>query len=105
MAMLPNGNYEEIISPIQHECISKDTVFRCREYGWDIGKLILQVEIDDSYEDGFGAKIEVNFCPFCGYEAKYKDNQTCNFCLNKDSFISKETCCTGCSVLNKNVSK
>lgn len=27
------------------------------------------------------------------------NRQTCTFCLKKDSVISKETCCTGCSIL------
>ncbi len=68
MAMLPNGNYERIISPIQHKCISKDFIFQCTEYGWDLGKLYLEVEYGDPYEDGFSSKIEVNYCPFCGYQ-------------------------------------
>jgi hypothetical protein len=71
MAMLPNGNYEEIISPIQHEC-RFDTNWHCVEYGWDIGKLKLSVEIGDPYEDGCSHEIIVNYCPFCGYKAECK---------------------------------
>lgn len=67
MAMLPNGNYEQIISPIQHQCRSKDYVFECVEYGWDKDKLYLKIEDGDPYEDGYSCKIEVNYCPFCGY--------------------------------------
>jgi hypothetical protein len=28
--------------------------------------------------------------------------QSCTFCLNPESIISKETCCTGCSKLENN---
>lgn len=30
-------------------------------------------------------------------------NQTCNFCENPESIITKETCCTGCSKLDEKV--
>lgn len=30
----------------------------------------------------------------------YRKDQTCNFCLNPDSILTPETCCTGCSKLN-----
>lgn len=69
MKMLPNGNYERVISPVQHECRSKDYTWRCREYGWDKGKLTLEIEDGDPCEDGYGNQIEVKFCPFCGYSA------------------------------------
>jgi hypothetical protein len=68
MAMLPNGNYESIVSPIQHECISKDIVGRCVEYAWDKHKLYLELESGDPYEDGWSLKMQVNYCPFCGYK-------------------------------------
>lgn len=32
----------------------------------------------------------------------YKEAQVCGFCLNPDSIISPETCCTGCSILKMN---
>lgn len=68
MKMLPNGNYEAVVSPIQHQCV--DGAIFCTEYGWDMGKLHLEIESGDPYEDGFGYKAEVNFCPICGYSAK-----------------------------------
>ncbi len=68
MKMLPNGNYESVISPIQHECRSEDYGWHCVEYGWEEPKLTLKVEIGDPYEDGFSAEQEVKFCPFCGYQ-------------------------------------
>ena len=30
---------------------------------------------------------------------KPKADQSCRFCMNPDSIISKETCCSGCSIL------
>ena len=68
MKMLDNGNYEHIISSIQHECRDKSFVFVCVEYGWNIGKLILKIEDGDPYEDGYSSKLEINYCPFCGYQ-------------------------------------
>ncbi len=70
MTMLPNGNYESIISPIQHRCF-KNSCWSCVEYGSQLGKLLLNYEIGDPYEDGNEAQIEVNYCPFCGYKPKY----------------------------------
>lgn len=70
MAMLPNGNYEEIISNIQHKCSSQDWLITCVEYGWDAGNLYLEVEWGDPFEDGFNCKIKIDFCPFCGYNVK-----------------------------------
>lgn len=69
MAMLPNGNYESIVSPIQHKCYSEDYKITCVEYGWDLGKLILIIEDGDPYEDGYEKEFQVNYCPFCGYQA------------------------------------
>lgn len=69
MKMMPNGNYEEIISPIQHECIdSKTAILHCVEYGWDLGNLYLTIEDGDPYEDGYSKKFLVNYCPFCSYQ-------------------------------------
>ena len=65
MAMLPNGNYEEIISPIQHKC--NEGIITCTEFGWDLGKLRLDIESGDPYEDGFSHETFVKYCPFCGY--------------------------------------
>lgn len=70
MKMLPNGNYEEIISPIQHDCRSKDFGWQCVEYGYELGKLKLSIEDGDPYEDGCAHQIQVNYCPFCGYKPK-----------------------------------
>jgi hypothetical protein len=67
MQMLPNGNYERVISPVQHRCMTKDYGILCIEYGWDEGRLILQIEDGDPYEGGYSNEIEVSFCPFCGY--------------------------------------
>lgn len=68
MKMMPNGNYEEVISPIQHNCHSKSYVVMCKEFGWNPGVLELQIEDGDPYEDGYAMKIEINYCPFCGYK-------------------------------------
>ena len=68
MAMLPNGNYEEIISPIQHLCKSEDYTWSCVEYSWENKRLRLKIEDGDPYEDGYTAEIDVKFCPFCGYK-------------------------------------
>lgn len=70
MAMLPNGNYENIISPVQHQCKSDDGIWTCVEYGWGIGRLRFQIESGDPYEDGFGSEIDVKYCPFCGYHGQ-----------------------------------
>lgn len=70
MKMTPNGNYESVISPIQHECRSNDYSQSCKEYGWEMGILHFEVEEGDPYEDGFGWKTEFKFCPFCGYQPK-----------------------------------
>lgn len=44
----------------------------------------------------------LKICPYCFPIAfKYKEDQKCNFCLNPESIITKDTCCTGCSVLEK----
>lgn len=66
MKMLDNGNYEAVICPIQHECVSEDFNWRCTEYSWKKG-LFLDFEYGDPYEDGCNHKIEIKFCPFCGY--------------------------------------
>lgn len=68
MKMLPNGNYESVICPIQHECYA-DGSWHCVQYSWDDKKLRLHVEHGDPYEDGFHAEVEVKFCPFCGYKS------------------------------------
>lgn len=31
--------------------------------------------------------------------------QTCRFCLDPESILTKETCCTGCSILRKRSSQ
>lgn len=72
MKIMPNGNYDEVISPIQHKCESKDYVWECIEYGWDLGKLQLNVEDGDLFEGGYSSKIEVNYCPFCGYQSEHR---------------------------------
>ena len=66
MKMLDNGNYELVISPIQHYCRSDDFMSQCVEYSRDIGKLHLKIEMGDGYS---GDDI-IKFCPFCGYSPK-----------------------------------
>jgi hypothetical protein len=67
MKMLDNGNYEEVISPIQHHC-QHDSIWKCVEYAYKPNKLFLTFEEGDLYEEGGITKtIEVKFCPFCGY--------------------------------------
>ena len=70
MKMMPNGNYDEIVSPIQHQCLNG--IFRCEEYGWDLGKLYLYIEDGDPCEDGYSTQVEIKFCPFCGYHPDVK---------------------------------
>lgn len=86
MKMLDNGNYEEVISPIQHECRSIDYIWSCIEYGWELGILNLRIEDGDSYEDGFSATIKVIACPFCGYIPNEKkiNIQVCEKCSVED---------------------
>lgn len=67
MKMLPNGNYESVISPIQHKCVCENNIFQCVEYGWKLGILTLFIEDGDPYEDGYVKEIQVKYCPFCGY--------------------------------------
>jgi len=64
MKMLDNGSYQEVISTIQHDCILDS--WKCREYGWDIGKLILSVDIEEEDHE-YSKEINVPYCPFCGY--------------------------------------
>ena len=64
---MPNGNLEEVISPVQHECRSSDHIWACREVSWELGKLFLRICDGDPYEDGYENSIQVSFCPFCGY--------------------------------------
>jgi hypothetical protein len=66
MAMLSNGNYERIISPIQHKC--EENGWICIEYGWKKG-IHLEIESGDPYEDGCSHTILVKYCPFCGYHS------------------------------------
>lgn len=70
MQMLSNGNYEEVVLFIQHECHSND--FTCTQYSLDMENLKLVVTYRDPYEDGFEVSTKVNFCPFCGYKADKK---------------------------------
>jgi len=69
MAMLPNGNYESVISPIQHLCRSDDYVWICVQWGWKKG-LFLEIEDGDPFEDGYASEIEIKHCPFCGYSVE-----------------------------------
>jgi hypothetical protein len=71
MQILPNGNYESVVLPIQHSCRSENYTFHCVEYSYKSG-LILKVEDGDPYEDGYSNEILVNFCPFCGYHDELK---------------------------------
>jgi hypothetical protein len=66
MAMRDNGNYESIVSPIQHKCDVSFSSY-CVEYGWDLGKLYFKLEDGDPYKDGSSCSFEVNYCPCCGY--------------------------------------
>ncbi len=69
MKVLPNGNYELVISPIQHECISKDFIWHCVEYSCKLGELILKLKDGDPYEDVYYTELQVKYCPFCGYKS------------------------------------
>jgi hypothetical protein len=69
MKMLDNGNYEAVPLYIQHKCNSEFYEWTCTQYSSDMSKLILEFEDGDPYEDGCSHKIDVAFCPFCGYKA------------------------------------
>lgn len=68
MKMMENGNYEEVVCYIQHECHTKDYSQICIEYSDKMGRLEFRVEEGDPYEDGFCWKTKFKFCPFCGYK-------------------------------------
>jgi len=68
MKMLPNGNYEAVICPIQHRCYSEDHMWSCTQYSWKMENFELAVEYGDPCEDGWSAEIKVKHCPFCGYK-------------------------------------
>ncbi len=74
--MMSNGNYEQTISPVQHECHDKTYAWSCIEYGWDIGTLHLKINEGDPYEDGYANEISVAFCPFCGYRPERLSEKT-----------------------------
>jgi len=80
MSMQPNGNYEKIVSPIQHKCTSKNGIIQSIEYGCKDG-LYLKIESGDLYEDGYSHEEMINFCPFCGYQTEIKGK--------RDFFLSK----------------
>ena len=67
MAMLSNGNYEEIISYIQHECFLAHGL-HCVERSTHLKELRLIVTEGDPYEDGFQREYDINYCPACGYK-------------------------------------
>lgn len=69
MKMLPNGNWEEVICPIQHQCKSEDYIMTCTHYSWKEG-LILSIDDGDPYEDGYANEFMVKHCPFCGYRCE-----------------------------------
>lgn len=66
--MMPNGNYEEVISYIQHSCRNNHD-WHCYEYSSNMGQLFLKIEEGDPYEDGCSYEIEVEYCPFCGQKS------------------------------------
>ena len=66
MQMLPNGNYESVVCPIQHKCVGFGSCdWNCVEYSWKEG-LFLSCESDEV--EFCGDAINVKFCPFCGYK-------------------------------------
>lgn len=68
MKMMDNGNYEEIISPIQHQCHIHHGEVQCVEYGHDLGKLYLTIDKDNDDEGYCDITLEIKHCPFCGYQ-------------------------------------
>ena len=67
--MLPNGNCESVVLPIQHRCYGSSGEY-CTEYAARLGRLMLTITEGDPYEDGCEHEIQVNFCPFCGCKAE-----------------------------------
>ncbi len=67
MKMMDNGNYEKVVSFIQHECFDKNSIWHCVEYSSEPGKIWLKIEDGDICEDGYKNEVEVKYCPFCGY--------------------------------------
>lgn len=74
MQMLPNGNYESVICPIQHKCEKDCYTWTCTEYSYKPKKLFLKFSSGDPHEDGIESEIEVGFCPFCGYSPEKTHN-------------------------------
>lgn len=69
MKMLDNGNYESVICPLQHQCVSEDYTWKCSHYSWENKNLRLEIHDGDPYEDGYQNHIYVKYCPFCGYKS------------------------------------
>ena len=70
MQMLPNGNYESVMLPIQHMCRQDD--FTCTQYSYSMDQLRLEIESGDPWEEGYHRETFVKICPFCGYGASEK---------------------------------
>lgn len=55
--------------------------------------LIKQIKTDDTkLTDTKSTKLDA--------ERSKREDQYCRFCLDKNSILTKETCCTGCGALN-----
>lgn len=68
---------EPIPLRIPHDCYQNP--YRCAEFDWDPGNLYLSFTMGNPYEDGCSVELLVNFCPFCGYEAKNKNGKYSKF--------------------------
>lgn len=73
MRTMPGGLQIEVISMIQHDCKTEDGIWSCVEFnGWKSDGLFLYVEQGDAHQDGCSHKLQVSYCPFCGYKPTEK---------------------------------
>lgn len=72
-------------------------------------KKVYEDSIQVVYEDKYGLRITTlkkkpthDFWgnPYNQPERSKREDQRCNFCLNPESILTPETCCTGCGALN-----
>jgi hypothetical protein len=51
-------------------------------------------------EELFSKEFEIFKTDFLQPERSKREDQRCTFCLNPESILTPETCCTGCGALN-----
>ena len=75
--MLKSEKYKDFASFMKHHCCDDSMYIYCEEQISHEGKLMLYIEVDneDSLDDGFYHEVEVSYCPFCGYSPKQNDEK------------------------------